>query len=218
VTADPDAGFARDDALDVVESVLDGVERGPLPVPVREVWVYGDVALGLDPVERLNVYVTKDLLFESAEVDSVGRYGVEGVGSVVDAEWAAAYPEHVRANDAGYAAPERCLAAHLLPADRPVHLEVCNAAFDDNVTRRLEGALARDAYDEILDPRGVQLYGEGRRAEETLARLREGALPFPTLAEALGMLGVDEETARTAAAAVREREVGEGRSVRGDVV
>jgi hypothetical protein len=218
VTADPDADFARDDALDVVESVLDAVETDPMPVPVREVWVYGDVALGLDPIRRLNVYVTKDLLFDTAAVDSADRYGVEGVGSVVDAEWAAAYPGHIRANDAGYAAPEKCLAAHLLPADLPVHLEVCNAAFDDNVTRRLEGALARDAYDEILDPRGVQLWGEGRRAEETLAKLRDGALPFPTLAEALGMLGVDEETARTAAAAIQEREVEEGRSVRGDVV
>ena len=215
---EPDDGLARDDALDVVESVLDAVETDPTPVPVREVWVYGDVALGLDPIRRLRIYVTKDLLFESSEVDSVERYGVEGIGSVVDAEWAEAYPDHVRANDAGYAAPERCLAAHLLPADLPVHLEVCNAAFDDNVTRRLEGALARDAYDEILDPRGVQLWGAGRRAEETLAKLRDGALPFPTLPEALGMLGVDEETARTAAAAMNDREAGEGRSVRGDVV
>ncbi len=215
---EPDDGLARDDALDVVESVLDAVETDPTPVPVREVWVYGDVALGLDPIRRLKIYVTKDLLFESSEVDSVERYGVEGVGSVVDAEWAEAYPDHVRANDAGYAAPERCLAAHLLPSDEPVHLEVCNASFDDNVTRRLEGALARNAYDEILDPRGVQLWGEGRRAEETLAKLRDGALPFPTLPEALGMLGVDEEAARTAAAEMNDREVGEGRSVRGDVV
>ena len=215
---EPDDGLARDDALDVVESVLDAVETDPTPVPVREVWVYGDVALGLDPIRRLRIYVTKDLLFESSEVDSVERYGVEGIGSVVDAEWAEAYPDHVRANDAGYAAPERCLAAQLLPPDEPVHLEVCNASFDDNVTRRLEGALARNAYDEILDPRGVQLWGDGRRAEETLAKLRDGALPFPTLPEALGMLGVDEETARTAAAAMNDREAGEGRSVRGDVV
>ena len=215
---EPDDGLARDDALDVVETVLDAVETDPTPVPVREVWVYGDVALGLDPIRRLKIYVTKDLLFESSEVDSVERYGVEGIGSVVDAEWAEAYPDHVRANDAGYAAPERCLAAQLLPPDEPVHLEVCNASFDDNVTRRLEGALARNAYDEILDPRGVQLWGDGRRAEETLAKLRDGALPFPTLPEALGMLGVDEETARTAAAAMNDREAGEGRSVRGDVV
>ncbi|MFB6169380.1 MAG: hypothetical protein ABEJ43_11135 [Haloferacaceae archaeon] len=208
----------RDHALDIVESVLDVVETEPTPVPVREVWVYGDAALGLDPIRRLNVYVTKDLLFETNEADATERYGVEGVGSVVDAEWAAQYPEYVRANDAGYAAPEKCLAAHLLPADEPVHLEVCNASFDDNVTRRLEAALARAAYDEILDPRGVQLWGDGRRAEETLAKLRDGALPFPTLAEALGMLGVDEETARTAAEAMSERDVGEERSVRGDVV
>jgi hypothetical protein len=216
---DPDDGLARDDALDRVERVIEAVETEPMPVPVREVWVYGDVALGLDPIRRLSVYVTKDLLFGETDLDSRERFGVDGVGSVVSAEWAEAHPEHLRANDAGYAAPERCLAAHLLPADRPVHLEVCNASFDDNVTRRLEGALARDAYDEILDPRGVQLWADGRRAEETLARLRDGALAFPTLAEALGMLGVDEDRAREAAAAVRERRTDDGgRSVRGDVV
>jgi len=215
---DPDAGLARADALDVVERVLDTVERDPMPVPVREVWVYGDVALGLDPIPRLSVYVTKDLLFGDRDADGRGGHGVEGVGSVVSAEWADAFPEHLRANDAGYAAPERCLAAHLLPADAPVHLEVCNASFDDNVTRRLEGALAREAYDEILDPRGVQLWADGRRADETLAALRDGALRFPTLPEALGMLGVDEERAETVAAAMRERDAGEGRSVRGDVV
>ncbi len=217
VGVDPDAGLARTDALDIVERVLDTVETDPMPVPVREVWVYGDVALGLDPIPRLSVYVTKDLLFGEREADD-GDGAVEGVGSVVSAAWAEAHPEHLRANDAGYAAPERCLAAHLLPADAPVHLEVCNASFDDNVTRRLEGALARDAYDEILDPRGVQLWADGRRADETLAKLRDGALAFPTLPEALGMLGVDEDRARTTAAAMRARDAGAGRSVRGDVV
>ena len=214
---DPDAGLARDDALDTVERLLDTVESDPMPVPVREVWVYGDVALGLDPIPRLSVYVTKDLLFGETDT-AVDGHGIEGVGSVVSATWAETFPEHLRANDAGYAAPERCLAAHLLPADAPVHLEVCNASFDDNVTRRLEGALAREAYDEILDPRGVQLWADDRRADETLARLREGALAFPTLPEALGMLGVDEDRARTAASSMRERDAGEGRSVRGDVV
>jgi hypothetical protein len=215
---DPPDGLSRADALAVVEEVLDAVERDPMPVPVREVWVYGDVALGLDPVDRLSVYVTKDLLLGGEAVpDGRERFGVEGVGSVVSAEWAAAFPEHLRANDAGYAAPADCLAAHLLPADLPVHLEVCNASFDDNVTRRLEAALAREAYDEALDPRGVQLWADGRRADERLARLRDGALAFPTLPEALGMLGVAEDRAREVAAAVRDHDA-RGRSVRGDVV
>ena len=52
----------RSSALDRVDALLEAVETGPLPVPVREVWVYGDIALGLDPVDRLDVYVTKDLL------------------------------------------------------------------------------------------------------------------------------------------------------------
>ena len=38
-------------------------------MPVREVWVYGDVALGLDPVERLDVYLTKDILLRGDDAD-----------------------------------------------------------------------------------------------------------------------------------------------------
>ncbi|MFB6157632.1 MAG: hypothetical protein ABEJ34_07310 [Haloferacaceae archaeon] len=212
----------RDAALDRVEAVLDAVESDPMPVPVREVWVYGDVALGLDPVDRLDVYLTKDLLMRDdpdREDEFVESHGVRGVGKSVSAEWAERYPEHLRANDAGHAAPERCLAAHLLPDDEPVHLEVCNASFDDNVTQRLKGALAREAYEEILDPRGVCLWVDGTRAEESLERLRGGDLPFPTLAGALEMLGVDEGTAAEAAAAVDEyRARQEGATVRGDVV
>ena len=135
----------RDAALDRVEAILDAVEEDPMPVPVREVWVYGDVALGLDPVERLDVYLTKDILMRGdgeEGSDEIGErfeaeYGVKGVGRTVRAEWADRYPDHVRTNDNGYAAPEKCLAAHLLPDDEPVHLEVCNASFDDNVTQRL---------------------------------------------------------------------------------
>ena len=65
----------RDEALDRAAEIVDYVERSDagsrtpsdgdpplLPVPIREVWVYGDVALGLDPIDRLDVYVTKDLL------------------------------------------------------------------------------------------------------------------------------------------------------------
>jgi hypothetical protein len=213
----------RDAALDRIEAILDTIETDPMPVPVREVWVYGDVALGLDPVERLDVYVTKDILLrddpEEDESTLVERHGVKGVGKTVSAEWAAQFPEHVRANDSGHAAPEKCLAAHLLPDDEPVHLEVCNASFEDNVTQRLEGALARDAYGEILDPRGVCLWIDGTRAEESLAKLRAGDLPFPTLAGALEMLGADEAAAAEAAETVRARRTAqEGASVRGDVV
>ena len=225
----------RDAALDRVETIVDYVERATadgrtapdgdpalLPVPVREVWVYGDVALGLDPLDRLDVYVTKDLLMRGDDDRAATfeeRLGVAGVGKTVDADWAEAYPEHLRANDSGHAAPERCLAAHLLDDDEPIHLEVCNASFTDNVTQRLRGAMARDAYGEILDPRGVCLWADGRRDDEALAKLRGGELAFPTLSEALEMLGLDEGTAAEAASVMRDRRAEEtGRTVRGDVV
>jgi len=213
----------RDRAIDRVERVLDRVAGERTPVPVREVWVYGDLALGLDPVDRLDVYLTKDVRLDS-DGDEVERrvaeeYGVRGVGKAVSAEWAEANPELVRAGDGGHVAPERCLAAQLLPADEPAHLEVCNASFEDNVTRRLRGALAREAYDQILDPRGVCLYLEGERDDDALDRLRAGEFAFPTLSGALEMLGLDEAEAERAAAAVeRRRAEREGRSVRGDVL
>jgi hypothetical protein len=193
-----------------------------MPVPVREVWVYGDVALGLDPVERVDVYLTKDVLVggdgdRAAEFRE--EYGIEGVGETVRADWAEEHPEHLRANAGGYAAPEQCLAAHLLEADEPVHLEVCNASFEDNVTQRLEGALAREAYEHVLDPRGACLWAEGRRSEEAFEKLRDGEYVFPTLAGALEMLGAGDEEADRAAEAVREyRAAQEGSTVRGDVV
>ena len=220
----------RDAALDRVEEILDAVEGDTMPVPVREVWVYGDVALGLDPVDRLDVYLTKDILLRddgaasgAGDGDPGERFaeshGVRGVGSSVSAAWAEEHPEYLRANANGYAAPEKCLAAHLLREDEPVHLEVCNASFDDNVTQRLKGALARDAYEQILDPRGVCLWAEGTRAEESMAKLRNGELPFPTLSGALEMLGVDDDTAADAADAMREyRAEQTGTTVRGDVV
>jgi len=214
--------LSREAALDVVGDVLDAVESDPMPVPVREVWVYGDVALGLDPIERLDVYVTKDLLLRGdadREADFRERTGVKGIGQSVSADWAEQFPEHVRANDSGYAAPEKCLAAHLLPDDAPVHLEVCNASFEDNVTQRLRGALDREAYEQVLDPRGVCLWVEGTRSGEAMAKLRAGELVFPTLPEALEMLGADPDVAETAAGAVRDYRAGqEGATVRGDVV
>lgn len=212
----------RDAALDRVESVLDAVSdpEERLPVPVRECWVYGDVALGKDPVNRLDVYVTKDLLLggdPAPELDA--EYGVDGIGRTVDAEWAREHPEYVRANDSGHVAPEKCLAAHLLDGDEPVHLEVCNAGFERNVTQRAEGARARESYEQVIDPRGVCLYAEGQRSDEALGKLREGAFAFPVLEEALGMLGFEDDEAETAAEAMRAYEAAqEGSTVRGDVV
>lgn len=211
----------RDAALDRVEAIIETVESDPMPVPVREVWVYGDVALGLDPIDRLNVYITKDIHLRGTEpeTDFEVTHGVKGVGRSVSAEWAEQFPEYLRANDSGHAAPEKCLAAHLLPDDEPVHLEVCNASFEDNVTQRLKGAVDREAYEQILDPRGVCLWIDGQRAEESMTKLRGGELPFPTLSDALEMLGVDEATAATAAEAVEAHRAAQtGATVRGDVV
>jgi hypothetical protein len=210
-------------ALDHVERIVETVETEEMPVPVREVWVYGDVALGLDPIDRLDVYLTKDMLMRgdrSRAEEFEADYGVKGVGSSVKASWADAHPEFLRANDSGYAAPEKCLATHLLAeVDGEVHLEVCNASFDDNVTQRLRGAVARDAYEEILDPRGVQLWVDGRRDEEALERLRDGTLPFPTLPAALEMLGLDADEADEASDVMAEyRRSQTGTTVRGDVV
>lgn len=214
----------RADAIDLVTRILERVEEETMPVPVREVWVYGDIALGLDPIDRLDVYVTKDLLLGGDEADDAEtlsrELGVEGIGSTVRTAWAREHPEWVRTNDAGYAAPERCLAAHLLDGvDDAVHLEVCNTGFEDNVTQRLEGARARDAYEEVIDPRGVCLYLDGVRSEEALDRLAAGELVFPTLPEALEMLGASQEEAEHASTVVQgRRESASGTSVRGDVV
>lgn len=211
-------------ALDRVEAILDAVENESMPVPVREVWVYGDVALGLDPIDRLDVYLTKDMLLrgdgsEEQEQHFEEEYGVKGVGKSVSAEWAEEYSENLRANDNGHAAPEKCLAAHLVEGDDPIHLEVCNTSFDDNVTQRLRGAMARDAYEQILDPRGVCLWVDGTRADETMEKLRGGELPFPTLSGALEMLGLDDETASEAASAMEAHRAKQtGSTVRGDVV
>jgi hypothetical protein len=214
--------WARERAIDRVERLVETVEAEQMPVPVREVWVFGDVALGLDPVERIDVYLTKDILFhgeESREAEFVESHGIEGVGKTVRAEWADEHPEYLRANANGHAAPEKCLAAHLLGEDEPIHLEVCNASFEDNVTQRLDGALARENYSQILDPRGVCLWLDGQRAEDAFEKLRAGEYVFPTLAGALEMIGADETEATTAAEAVeRFREEQDGVTVRGDVV
>jgi len=214
----------RATAVEHVEELVATVESETMPVPVREVWVYGDVALGLDPIDRLDVYVTKDILFKDAPERSEEfkrSHGVDGVGKTVRASWADDNPAYLRANSNGHAAPEKCLAAHLLPdeTDAPIHLEVCNASFDDNVTQRLKGAMARDDYEQILDPRGACLWVEGRRSEEAFRKLRDGEFVLPTLSGALEMLGMETDEAADAADAVKAyRERQEGATVRGDVV
>ena len=217
-----EATLDRDAAIDRVVELIETVETESMPVPVREIWVYGDVALGLDPIDRLDIYLTKDILLRGDSDDAEQYYeshGVKGVGQSVDAEWAEEFPEYVRANDNGHAAPEKCLAAHLLGDDEPIHLEVCNASFDENVTQRLRGALANDTYEQILDPRGVCLWVDGQWDDELLGKLRGGELPFPTLSGALEQMGVDDETAAAAADTVsRYRTEQTGASVRGDVI
>ena len=212
----------RERAVDRLETLVDRVANEPMPVPVREVWAFGDVALGLDPVDRLDVYLTKDVIMggdSDAAADFEAEYGVKGVGTTVDAEWAEAHPDRVRTSDNGYAAPEKCLAAEFVSDDEPIHLEVCNAGFEDNVRQRLKGALARDAYEEVLDPRGVCLWVDGERDDEAFDRLREASLAMPTLPAALGMLGADEDAANAAADVLKQqRAEQEGFSVRGDMV
>lgn len=212
----------REQAVDRLETLVDRVERETMPVPVREVWAFGDVALGLDPIERLDVYLTKDVIMggdAAAAADFEAEYGIKGVGTSVRAEWATANPDRVRASDNGYAAPERCLAAELTDDSEPIHLEVCNASFEDNVRQRLKGALARDAYAEVLDPRGVCLWVDGARDPEAFDRLRAASFAMPTLPAALGMLGADEAVANEAADVLKRRRAEqEGVSVRGDMV
>lgn len=212
----------RDAAVDRLEAIVETVETDPMPVPVCEIWAFGDVALGMDPIDRLGVYLTKDLLFKDdadREEEFVDSHGVRGVGKTVRAEWADRFPEHLRSNPNGYAAPEKCLAAHLLVPSEPVHLEVCNSGFERNVTQRLEAAKARGDYEQLLDPRGVCLWVDGQRSDSAFQKLRNGELVLPTLPAALEMLGMDAEEAREAAEAVQSfRARQEGASVRGDVV
>jgi hypothetical protein len=218
-------GWSREAAVDRLAELVDTVESERMPVPVREVWVLGDLVLGMDPVPRLEVYLTKDLLFKD-EPERAAEFreshGIRGVGKTVSAAWADEHPEYLRANANGHAAPEQCLAAHLF-GDEPVHLEVCNTGFENNVTQRLRGARAREDYTQLLDPRAACLWVQGEdggvRSDEAFRKLREGEFVFPTLSKALEMLDMDAEEAETAAAELRAyRAERDGRTVRGDVV
>lgn len=218
--------YSRAEAVSKLESIVETVERGPMPVPVREVWTFGDVVLGKDPVDQLGVYLTKDLLFKDApdrEREFEKRLGISGIGKTVSASWAEAFPEHVRANTNGHAAPERCLAAHLFDDGEPIHLEVCNTGFENNVTQRLKGARAREDYTQLLDPRAACLWVHtddgGRTSTEAFRKLESGEFVFPTLSAAFEMLEMESEEAETAAETLYAyRREGDGITVRGDVV
>ena len=208
----------RTEGVEIITHALAAVEAGDVPVPVTELWVYGDLALGLDPMHRMDIYVRKELLLEPSDPAPAGSE-VRGIGETVDAAWAQRHPDAVRTNAAGFAAPERCLAAQLVPADAPVHLEVCNAGFEHNVRQRLQIAVDRDDPTAVIDPRAVCLFAEDTTASEAIGRLTDGAYVFPPLAEALEMLGAPPAFATEAAAAIGEdRRAAVGRSVRADVV
>ncbi|WP_254839154.1 DUF7095 family protein [Natronomonas marina] len=219
--------LSRETAVARLREIVETVSTERTAVPVREVWVYGDVVLGVDPVDRLDVYLTKDLLFKDApdrEPEFEERLGVEGVGKTVSAAWAEEHPDCVRATANGHAAPEKCLAAHLLEPDEPIHLEVCNTGFENNVTQRLEGARAREDYTQLLDPRAACLWvddgdEDGTTSEGAFRKLAEGEFVFPTLSDSLEMLGMGEDEADEAAAELRAyHEEQDGVTVRGDVV
>ncbi len=213
----------RDAAVDRLDTLLTTIETERMPVPIRELWVLGDLALGLDPVDRLEFYVTKDILLRDDTPDRASQlettYGVKGLGRTVHADWVEQNPDAIRTNDNGYAAPEQCLAAHLLADEEPIHLEVCNTGFEDNVTQRLKGAKARDDYTELIDPRGVCVWKDGRRSPTAFDKLREGSYVFPTLSDALEQLGLGPTEARKAARELDSyRQQQRGTTIRGDVV
>ena len=218
--------YSRTEAVSRLRDVVEAVQNEPMPVPVREVWAFGDVVLGMDPVDRLCVYLTKDLLFKDdpeREREFEAELGVSGIGKTVSAAWAEAYPEHIRANKNGHVAPEQCLAAHLFEADEPIHLEVCNTGFENNVTQRLKGARAREDYTQLLDPRAACLWVDtddgGQTSTEAFRRLETGEFVFPTLSAAFETLGMEPDEAETAAETLRGyRSEDDGVSVRGDVV
>ncbi|ERH10385.1 MAG: hypothetical protein J07HX64_02158 [halophilic archaeon J07HX64] len=117
----------------------------------------------------------------------------------------------------GYAVSEWCLTVHLFEGDEPVHLEACNASFEDSVTQRLDGALVRDSYEGLPDPRGCVCVWS-QRSKEVFGTLRTGEYVFPTLPETLGVLGPDEVAAREVAAAVEQlHDRRQGTTVRGNV-
>lgn len=225
--------FSRDEAVTRLESLINTIETDPMPVPIQEIWVFGDVVLGVDPVDRLEIYLTKDLLFKDEpekEADFRDDLGISGVGKTVAARWANKFPEHVRANTNGHAAPEKCLAAHLVGANEPIHLEVCNTGFQRNVQQRIQAAHELQDYSTLLDPRAVCLWiaagcntvapnSIGERSQAAITKLRDGSFVFPTLEKALELLDMDSVTATSAAKQLQNaQDQSDGRTVRGDII
>ena len=65
------------------------------------------------------------------------------------------HPNRVRVDDDGHAAPEWYLAAHLFGDDEPIHLEVSNTGFENEISWRVEAARAREGHGRLLDPRAA---------------------------------------------------------------
>lgn len=212
----------RTRAVDHVETILETVRSGQVPVPISEVWVLGDLALGLDPIDRFELYVTKELYIDQSDEDTQAlehELGVEGIGTAIDADWARSFPELVRTNGTGYVAPEKCLAAQFLPEEIPAHLEVCNTGFEQNVTRRCQLAAEHGDWAGLLDPRAVCVWQDGHSSEEAIAKLDAGEYAFPPLEQALEMLGLEPDDAATASAEMGAwRNDPEKQSIRSDVM
>ncbi|MDZ7745238.1 MAG: hypothetical protein U5K28_01440 [Halobacteriales archaeon] len=220
---DVTAGIDRERAVATIERMLDQASDS-LPVPLREIWVAGDIVVGLDPVPRVEIYLTKDLLFKDSperEAEFEERYDISGVGKSVRAEWAEANPELLRADESGYVDPAACLVAHLLSdtEDEPFRVTVSNTSFERAVPKRL--AKFDDGNDtRPLDPRAALLWADegdgGTVSESALEKLRDNEFVFATLEQALAM--VDEDVGTGAAAdAIRDLDIDE-RVVESDVV
>lgn len=219
-------GITRETAVETIERIVSAIESDPMPVPVSELWAYGDVVVGLDPVPRVELYLSKDLLFKDspeAEPAFEESHGIAGVGKTVAADWARRFPQHLRGTDEGHADPVRCLGAQLLAPDQPVHLEVGNASFENSVRQRLRRARESGDWERVLDPRAACLWATtedgGQRSPEALERLLTGSVAVPTLARSLRMLDVEETAIDAATSAIgRSRDAGSGASVSGDIV
>ena len=111
-----------------------------------------------------------------------------------------------------------------------------NTGFEDEISRWVEAARAREEYGRLLDPRAACLWADdpasdasggtsapdgdsGTTSEEAFRRLVDGTFVFPALSTALEALGMDRREAETTAEELRERcRKREGLTVRGGVV
>ncbi|ERH10384.1 MAG: hypothetical protein J07HX64_02157 [halophilic archaeon J07HX64] len=85
----------REETADRVEPPAETDETERLPVSVRGVWVFGDPAPGFDPVGRLEVHPTKNILLTGSsgrEGEFTETHGVRGIGRTVRVRWVDRYP------------------------------------------------------------------------------------------------------------------------------